>query len=194
MRPMEARGFLADLVFSLDDAIFNFLLNVLPDDHFSNCVLRPRLARMLGLRCGPGVQIRKDVYFEWHRDIEVGSDVILNRQSYFDGGGGIRIGRHVRFGPQVMIITGVHEIGESAMRAGRLWKKGIVIGDGCWVGARVTVTGGVRLGEGCVVSSGSVVQRSMSPNYLVAGNPARPVSLLKPAADPPESGDPKTAA
>ena len=190
---MEAWGFLANLIFSLDDAIFNFLLNALPDDHFTNCVLRPGLARMLGLRCGPGVQIRKSIYFEWHRDIEVGSDVILNRQCYFDGGGGLRIGNHVRFGPQVMIITGVHEIGGSERRAGRLLKKGIVIGNGCWVGARVTVTGGVHLGDGCVVSSGSVVQRSMSPDYLVAGNPARPLSLLKPAAPSSEGGDPQTA-
>lgn len=190
---MEALGFMANLFFSLDDAIFNLLINALPDDHLSNCVLRPRLARMLGLRCGPGVQIRKHIYFEWHRDIEVGSDVILNRQSYFDGGGGLRIGHHVRFGPEVMIITGVHEIGNSEMRAGRLLKKGITIGDGCWVGARVTVTGGVHLGNGCVVSSGSVVQRSMSPDYLVAGNPARPLSLLKRTDGSSESGDPQTA-
>ena len=191
---MEARGFMADLLFSLDDAIFNLLINVFPDDHFSNCVIRPRLARMLGLKCGPGVQIRKSIYFEWHRDIEVGSDVILNRQCYFDGGGGLRIGDHVRFGPQVMIITGVHEIGDSDRRAGRLLKKGITIGDGCWVGARVTVTGGVHLGNGCVVSSGSVVQRSMSPDYLVAGNPARPLSQLKRPDGSSEGGNPPTAA
>jgi maltose O-acetyltransferase len=181
---------LTNLFSSLDGTVFNFLINALPDDYLSNCLLRPGLARMLGLKCGPGVQIRKNVYFEGHRNIEVGSNVILNRQSYFDGGGGIRIGAHVRFGPQAMVITGSHEIGDSAMRAGQLLNKPIVIGDGCWLGARVTVTSGVQLGPGCVVSSGSVVQRSMPPDYLVAGNPARPVSPLGGPGEPPDNVNP----
>jgi len=163
---------------SLDDFIFNFVLNLLPDDVVSNSVLRPRLARWLGLRCGFRVQIRDSIFFEDHRKLVIGSNVQLNRKAYIDAGGGITIGDNVRFGPQVMLVTGSHEIGDPSMRTGRLIHKPIIIGDGCWIGAHVFIGPGVTIGNGSIVSAGSVVQRSMPANFLIGGNPARPISPL----------------
>ena len=177
---------LMNLAPNLDDIIFNAFMNVLPDDQLTNAHLRPLIARMLGLKCGRSIQIRRNIYFEEHRKIVVGSSVFLNRQAYLDASGGIRIGDNVRFGPQVMLITGTHEIGTSGMRTGPLTCKPIIIGKGCWLGARVMVTPGVTIGEGCVVSAGAVVQRSMPPDFLIAGNPARPISPLGEGGGPTE--------
>ena len=162
----------------LDDVIFNFVINLLPDDVLSNSSLRPFLARMFGLRCGHNVQIKSDIFYEDHRRIVLGSNVQLNRKAYLDAEGGIYIGDNVRFGPHVMLVTGSHEIGNPSMRAGQLVHKPIIIGEGCWVGARTFIGPGVTIGNGSVVSAGSVVQRSMPANFLIAGNPARPVSPL----------------
>jgi maltose O-acetyltransferase len=175
---------------SLDDVFFNLVMNLLPDEVLSDSYFRPLLARLFGLRCGPDAQIRRGIFYEDHRRIVLGTDVHLNRQMYLDAGGGIRIGDHVRFGPQVMLVTGSHEIGDVAMRTGPLAYKPLVIGAGCWVGARVYIGPGVTIGSGCIISAGAVVQRSMPDNVMIAGNPARPISHLDGPESPPETVTP----
>ncbi len=172
-----------------DFVLFNFVMNLWPDNQLCNSHLRPFIARLLGLRCGQDCQIRSRTYFERHRKIDVGKNVFLNRQSYFDAGGGITIGDNVRFGPQVMLITGSHQIGPPEMRAGGVISKEIRVEDGCWIGARVTITAGVTIGKGCVVSAGAVVQRSMPPGFLIAGNPARPLYRVDQADGSRPGGD-----
>ena len=54
----------------------------------------------------------------------------------------------------------------------------VIIGKGAWVGARSIILPGVRIGEGSVVTAGSVVSRDVPSHTVVAGNPARPVSKL----------------
>lgn len=157
---------------------FNFIINLLPDDGISNLYLRPAVFRMLGVRCGKDCQIRKHIYIEHHKNVVIGTNVNLFGQSYIDALGGVTIGNNVRIGPKVVMVTGKHETGRQDQRGGKTYGEPIIIGDGCWIGVRVTITSGVAIGEGCIVSAGAVVQRSMPPNYLIAGNPARPISQL----------------
>lgn len=49
----------------------------------------------------------------------------------------------------------------------------IHIGKNVWIGAKATITRGVSIGENSVVAAGAVVTRSIPPNTLVAGVPAR---------------------
>ncbi|MGC1918731.1 MAG: sugar O-acetyltransferase, partial [Acidobacteriaceae bacterium] len=46
------------------------------------------------------------------------------------------------------------------------------------IAARVTIVGGVTVGESSVVAAGSVVTRDVPPNTLVAGNPARVIRSI----------------
>jgi acetyltransferase-like isoleucine patch superfamily enzyme len=49
----------------------------------------------------------------------------------------------------------------------------IVIGDGVWFGARVTVLGGVTIGCGAIIAAGAVVNRSIPPFTIYGGVPAK---------------------
>lgn len=49
------------------------------------------------------------------------------------------------------------------------------VGRNCFIGAHSIIMPGVRVGDGCIVASGSVVTRDVPPNSIVAGNPARVV-------------------
>ena len=53
----------------------------------------------------------------------------------------------------------------------------MVVEDGCWIGANVTILKGVTIGRGSVVAAGAVVTRSCPPYSIVGGVPAR---VIKP--------------
>jgi len=56
------------------------------------------------------------------------------------------------------------------MRFGR-----IDIEDDCFIGARAILMPGIRIGRRAIVGAGAVVTRSVPPNTVVAGVPARPI-------------------
>jgi len=51
--------------------------------------------------------------------------------------------------------------------------KPIVIGRGCFIGARAIILKGVTLGDGAVVAAGALVTRDVPAAHLAIGNPAR---------------------
>ncbi|MGE0760718.1 MAG: acyltransferase [Pirellulaceae bacterium] len=58
------------------------------------------------------------------------------------------------------------------------WLVRTTVARGCSIGAQATILGGIRLGEYGMIAAGAVVTRDVSPQMLVAGNPARPVALV----------------
>lgn len=76
-------------------------------------------------------------------------------------------------GPGVVILTGSHEIGTSARRAGTGTARPVAIGPGCWIGARSLILGGVTIGAGSIVAAGAVVVADCPANALIGGIPAR---------------------
>jgi acetyltransferase-like isoleucine patch superfamily enzyme len=55
----------------------------------------------------------------------------------------------------------------------------VVIGRGCFIGARAIILKGVTIGDGAVVAAGAVVTRDVPTNHLAIGNPA----MVKPLAE-----------
>lgn len=49
----------------------------------------------------------------------------------------------------------------------------VVIGRNCWIGSKSFVLKGVTIGDNSIVAAGSVVTKSVPPNTLVGGSPAR---------------------
>ena len=48
----------------------------------------------------------------------------------------------------------------------------VIIGNDVWIGHRVMILSGVRIGDGAVVGARSVVARDVAPYSVVVGNPA----------------------
>lgn len=66
------------------------------------------------------------------------------------------------------------EIAEMHMQMGHPSCKGdITIGNDVWIGAKSTVMSGVKISDGVVIGSGSVVTKDVPPYAIVVGNPAK---------------------
>lgn len=88
----------------------------------------------------------------------------------------IEVGDHVTISDQVAFIT--HDGGTWVFRhvplyAGLQRFGRIVIEDNCFIGARSIILPDVTIGSNSVVGAGSVVTKSVPPNSVVAGDPAR---------------------
>jgi lipopolysaccharide O-acetyltransferase len=51
--------------------------------------------------------------------------------------------------------------------------KRTIIGDNAWIGERVCVLPGVRIGAGSVIGAGAIVTKDVPENCIVVGNPAK---------------------
>ena len=143
-----------------------------------------RVRREIGA-CGERVELAMNGSYTLPR-IFLGNDVhIGSRAIMWARRGRIVVGDKVIMGPEVFIIGGDHD----TLLTGKFMKdipeeaaaqedgKDIVFETDVWVGARVTILKGVRIGRGVVIGAGSVVTRSVPPYWIIGGNPARPLRL-----------------
>ncbi len=141
--------------------------------------VRRRAFRQAGLGLEDGVRLCSGVRFD-NSFVSVGSNTWVGSGSRFIAGPDARIvvGSNCDLGPDVLLVTGSHLIGEEGRRAGAGLSRPIEVRDGVWIGARATVLSGVTIGTGSVVAAGAVVTEDVPDNVLVGGVPARVLRTL----------------
>lgn len=110
--------------------------------------------------------------------LTVGERCWIGKNLHIHGNGIVTIGDNCDVAPEVVFITGGHEIGAHDRRAGKGNSYSIHIGNGTWVGARSTILRDVTIGAGCVIASCSCVVKNVEDDLLVAGIPARTIRRL----------------
>ena len=112
--------------------------------------------------------------------VKVGKGCFINFRCFFDSRvASIEIGKECEIGMEVLFCGTTHQTGPRRHRCGAVVGKPIVVGDGCWIGARATILPGVTIGEGCIIGAGAVVASNCLKNGLYAGVPARRIKDLQ---------------
>lgn len=109
--------------------------------------------------------------------IEIGHNVRINFGALISAQELVKIGNNVSMGPYAIITdSDFHSVDRPYSPP-----VGVptFIGDNVWLGARVTVLKGSSIGEGSIISAGSVVAGRIPPNVIAAGNPARVVRNVR---------------
>lgn len=88
------------------------------------------------------------------------------------------VGDGVLLGPNVVLSTAGHPLDPGVRARGLEFAHPIRLGNNVWVGANVSILGGVEIGENTVIGAGSVVTRSMPANCVAVGSPCRVIREL----------------
>jgi putative colanic acid biosynthesis acetyltransferase WcaF len=150
---------------------FVFFLNAFPWPSR----LRVALLRLFGAKVGKRVVIRSgvNVTFPWY--VDIGDDVWLGDEVCLLSLAPIVIENDVCISQRVFLCTGSHDFRKETFD---LVTKPITVRRGSWIAAQAFVAPGVEIGEGSLVSAGSVVMETVRPRSLVQGNPAALVKTL----------------
>jgi acetyltransferase-like isoleucine patch superfamily enzyme len=122
--------------------------------------------------------------FADHPVLEIGNNTQIGHNCDFRIGKRVSIGNNCNLSGAIIVMdSNAHTVDPQPRMAGRPPDsddvRPIVIGDGVWVGLRCIIFPGVKIGEGSVISAGSVVRTHVPPYSVAAGNPARVMFRLK---------------
>lgn len=136
---------------------------------------------------GEGLYLQGPLQVDYGKFVTFGKNVYANFNLVILDICPVHIGDNVFMGPNVSIMTPMHpylpqERRQRTRENGDMYDyeygKPIEIGADCWLAANVTVIGGVRIGEGCIIGAGSVVTKDIPPYSLAAGNPCRVIRSI----------------
>lgn len=139
--------------------------------------IRLALEKITGHQIDETNEIHIPFYTDFGRNIHIGKSVYINVGGTFVDLGGIYIDDHVLIGPNVTIASVNHRLASTDRR--NLDLNPVHICDNAWLGANVTVTPGVKIGENSVVAAGAVVTHDVPANTVVAGVPAKPIKKIE---------------
>jgi acetyltransferase-like isoleucine patch superfamily enzyme len=108
--------------------------------------------------------------------ITIGDHTFINYGSSISAHELVAIGRHCHLGHYAFILdNNEHDLQQHLMLPP---SEPVVIEDHVWIGSRVCILPGVRIGQHSAIGAGSVVTADIPAYCLAAGNPARVVRSI----------------
>lgn len=110
--------------------------------------------------------------------LEIGENTYINYGTSISSYKSVIVGTDCNIGTYVNITdNNFHRI-EPERRSELPESLPVVIGNNVWLGTRVIVLPGVKIGEGSVIGAGSVVTKDIPPRVIAGGVPAKVIRTI----------------
>ena len=110
-------------------------------------------------------------------NFKIGKGSIIGDKSILDARKEIEIGENVNFSSNVHIWTEQHDHRDPYFKCNSNHTFKVIVGNRAWVGPNVTILPKVKIGEGAVIASGSVVTKSIPAYSIAVGVPAKCIKI-----------------
>ncbi len=153
-----------NIAFELYHLVIDFLF------HMPLACFRNIVAKLIAKKMGKGTQFCRHIHLISPHKISIGENCFINRNVVIDGRNGVFIGDNTDIGEYTAIWSLEHDTQSSTHTC----VGGITsIGNNCWIAPHSIILPGVKIGDGVVVATGSIVTKDVPDNVVVAGVPAK---------------------
>lgn len=139
---------------------------------------KDRIAKAIVKEFGENANIIPPFTCDYGCNVKVGDNTVINHSGVFLDTNEINIGKHALIGPKSGLYGAIHPFDVEARNEGIEKAKTINIGDGAWLGGKVTVVPGVSIGKHSVIGAGSVVTKDIPDDVVAVGNPCRVIRKI----------------
>ena len=139
---------------------------------------KDRMAKAIVKEFGENANIIPPFTCDYGCNVKVGNNTVINHSGVFLDTNEINIGKHALIGPKSGLYGAIHPFDVEARNEGIEKAKTINIGDGAWLGGKVTVVPGVSIGKHSVIGAGSVVTKDIPDDGVAVGNPCRVIRKI----------------
>jgi acetyltransferase-like isoleucine patch superfamily enzyme len=148
-----------------------------------NCLLDAKGTTNQGITIGSGVFVgRNSILSCKDGDITLGDRANVGFNCELFSASRVTIGKDTLIAAYCYLIGGDHDVTDPSrpvLEQGRR-SKGIIVGDGAWLGAGAKILDGVTIGDRAIVGAGSVVRQPVPDGAVAVGVPARVIADRQP--------------
>lgn len=188
---------LADKIESLKTGIYTGYYKRAFKSLGSGSLIKPSFMLLAGaenIQVGDGCIIGKNVQLtawthymgqKYSPSIVIGNNCSIGEGSHITAIDKVEIGNNVLTGKKILITDNAHGLSdksqlEIAPKCRPLSSKGpVIISDNVWIGEKVSILPGVRIGKGSIIAANSVVTKDVPDYAVVAGVPAKIIKMME---------------
>jgi len=148
---------------------FKLFLIHLVSLHIPFWSIRKLVFLIAGVKIGKSSTVHMGCKFFEPVNVKIGEDTIIGDRVFLDGRGKVTIGSHVDIASEVMIYNSEHDINDPEFKA---LTQDVQINDYVFIGPRVIVLPGTKIGKGAIIAAGAVVTKDVKDFEMVGGVPA----------------------
>lgn len=119
------------------------------------------------------VQIRAYSIIEIDGELEIGERSVIGYHNFIQCSGIMKIGKGTLIGPNTVMLASSHQITNVPLIEEKILFSTLTISDNVWISANCTINHGITIGANAIIGANSFVNKSVEPNSIVGGTPAK---------------------